>query len=200
MSLSHNALYVTNSANYKFNPVNEPFQESFTYSDVMPNIDFPVSDSGMSYANVTGIDQCKQNCDNEAKCRGIVLDRRNPQNVCWLKNSVPQGKELKPVPNVDTYVAYSNYADIIDHNIDPTDNVHDINSNTNGATTTESDIASIQAYQAKLETENAVKQTLLDEINSVSNYTVMYMTILIPFGILAGYYLYKKNAGIPQPA
>jgi hypothetical protein len=212
MSLANNALYVTNIANYKFNPVNkntinippattynEPFQESFTYSDVMLNTDFPVSDRGMSHAKVKGIDECKQNCDNEAKCKGIVLDRRPPQNVCWLKNSIPQGNKLKSVPNVDTYVAYPNYADIIDHNIDPTDNVYDINTNTNGATTTESDIASIQAYQVKLSAENAVKQSLLDETNSKLNYTVMAMTIWVPLGIIAGYYLYKTNVVFSAP-
>ena len=166
----------------------------------MPNIDFPVSDSGMSHENVTGIDECKKKCDNEVKCRGIVLDRRPAQNVCWLKNSVPQGANLKPVTNVDTYVAYPNYSDLLKYTIDPTDNVHDINSNTNGATTTESDIASIQYYQDKFAAENAVKQSLLDEINSKLNYAVMTMSILIPLGIISGYYLYKKNVGVPQPA
>ena len=137
---------------------------------------------------------------NAIKCRGIVLDRRSAQNVCWLKTSVPQGANLKPVTNVDTYVAYPKYADINDHNIDPTDNVHDINSNTNGVTTTESDIAAIQYYQDKFAAENTVKQSLLDEINSKLNYTVMTMSILIPLGIISGYYLYKKNVGVPQPA
>jgi hypothetical protein len=71
---------------------------------------------------------------------------------------------------------------------------------TDDSTDTTADIDKVITYQNELAKENAVKQTSLDEINSNLNYTVMAITIWVPLGILAGYYLYKKNAGVPQPA
>jgi hypothetical protein len=58
---------------------------------------------------------------------------------------------------------------------------------------TESDIQTVLDHQNGLAAEKDIKQSLLNEINANLNYTVMAMTIWVPLGVLAGYYLYKTN-------
>lgn len=59
-----------------------------------------------------------------------------------------------------------------------------------------SDVDKVVAYQTELEEERTMKQSLLDEINATVTQNMMVMAIWVPLGILAGYYLYKKNYGV----
>ena len=54
-------------------------------------------------------------------------------------------------------------------------------------------------YQDQLKNDVAKSESINRDINDQLNYTMMAMTIWVPLGILAGYYLYKKNVGFTAP-
>ena len=54
-------------------------------------------------------------------------------------------------------------------------------------------------YQDQLKLDVAKSESINRDINDQLNYTMMAMTIWVPLGILAGYYLYKKNVGFTAP-
>lgn len=250
MSFAHNALYVSDNANYMFNPAKdismspnigtttEPFVESFTYSDVSTSKYLPTNTIGVVNV-VTSVDECKQKCNINKNCKGIAIN----DTMCYLKDAYPtslntifnegwdsysvlDGNEqiriiyykmfgryptteklaelvniynnnstldaiTTTLENTEEYHDSVNIDYIINKTIDP--NSNDL-INTGDSTAKEFEITRVKAYQDKLAAENAVKQTLLDETSSNLNYNVM--SISIPLGIIAGYYLYKKNVGV----
>jgi hypothetical protein len=210
MSFTNNALHVADNANYRFNPAKQAGKspnhgtaiEPFQYGDVMAKKARWGANIHTNGEAVSSLDECKAKCDAESACKGFTIKRDN--SWCYTVHDIPQSDSLSPGEDWDTYVAYPNYTDINTSTIDPIAlndvNTHTLDNINNNATATDQHIESVKIYQNTLATQNAVKQTLLDEINSNLNYTVMAMTIWVPLGILAGYYLYKKNVGVPQSA
>ena len=193
MSLAHNALNVEDSANYKFNPAKadtistsqnigtttEPFVESYeSYNEWTWKTDIT-----NLYIKYLGREP-EPGVLNDYWYGEYKKDRTIASFENEISTSVERAHYIVPY---DTTITYT---------IDPTSTD---NLNTNRATAMKEDIDKVKSRQNKLEAENAVKQTLLDEITSNINYNVMAMTIWVPLGILAGYYLYKKNVGVPQP-
>ena len=85
------------------------------------------------------------------------------------------------------------------HTIDPTvtsTNAADlINYNANvGNIATNADIKAVTDYQAELQTTVANRESINKDINDQLNYTMMAMTIWVPLGIFAGYYLYSRGS------
>lgn len=58
-------------------------------------------------------------------------------------------------------------------------------------------VLATQDYNNSIASQADVHQSLLDEVNANLNYTMMAMCIWIPLGAIAGYYLYKRNFGVP---
>jgi len=83
------------------------------------------------------------------------------------------------------------YSSIKDNTIDPNESVNTYGYG--GTTATQAIINTVLDHQNGLAAEKDIKQSLLNEINANLNYTVMAMTIWVPLGVLAGYYLYKTN-------
>lgn len=55
-------------------------------------------------------------------------------------------------------------------------------------------VGAAQYYQNSLIHESDIKKSLLDEQNAHLQYTMLAMTIWVPLGIFAGYYLYSRGS------
>ncbi len=55
-------------------------------------------------------------------------------------------------------------------------------------------VGAAQYYQTSLMNESDIKKSLLDEKNAHLQYTMLAMTIWVPLGIFAGYYLYSRGS------
>jgi hypothetical protein len=56
------------------------------------------------------------------------------------------------------------------------------------------DITAVTNYQDELQTTVATRESINRDINAQLNYTIMAMTIWVPLGIFAGYYLYSRGS------